>query len=72
MKKPIAHRACKYYAFNPSVCACECDKDCEIDEHVKNCTCMTSLIDDLLIKFDEIADTTEIASIDSIKKQYIK
>ena len=26
------------YAWNPSICACECDKDCEVGEYLKNCT----------------------------------
>ena len=29
----------KDYAWNPSLCACECDKDCEIDEYLKNYAC---------------------------------
>ena len=30
-KKPIEHSACKKdYAWNPSTCACECDKGCGI------------------------------------------
>ena len=28
------------YVWNPSTCACECDKDCEIDEYLKNSTCV--------------------------------
>ena len=26
----------KDYAWNPSICACECDKDCEIGKYSKN------------------------------------
>ena len=29
----------KDYAWNPSLCACEWDKDCEIDEYLKNYAC---------------------------------
>ena len=25
------------YASNPSICACWCDKDCEIDKYLKDC-----------------------------------
>lgn len=39
-------------AWNPSICACEYDKECEID-----CTRMKSLVDDLVIKYNEVVDT---------------
>lgn len=35
-KKSIRH--CTWeedYAWNPSICCCECDKDCEIGEYLK-------------------------------------
>ena len=34
-KKPIKHDAKKDYARNPSICACECDKNCDINEYLK-------------------------------------
>ena len=38
-KKPIKYCACEQdYARNPtSLCACECDKDCQIGEYLKEC-----------------------------------
>ena len=47
------------YAWNPSICACECDKDCEVGEYLKNCTSSKSLVDDLVVTWDMIADTPE-------------
>ena len=35
-KKPIRDRACEVdYVWNPTMYDCECDKDCEIDEYLK-------------------------------------
>ena len=45
--------------MNLSICACVCDKDCEIDEHFKNFTSMKSLIGYSVIMRDEIAETAE-------------
>ena len=42
------------YVWNPSICACECDKDCDIDEYLKDCAFIKSLDDNLLITCDEI------------------
>ena len=33
--------------------------DCEIGEYLKDCTCMKSLADDLVVTQDQIADTQE-------------
>ena len=49
----------KNYAWNHSTCACEFDKHCEIDEYLKNCTCVKIIIGDLVIACDEILDTQE-------------
>ena len=46
-------------AWNPSTCACECDKDCEISEYLKDCKCMKSLVGDLVAMCDEIEHTVE-------------
>ena len=36
-KKTIKHGVCaKVCAWNPSIRVCECDKDCEIGEYLKN------------------------------------
>ena len=58
--KPIKNRAPENdYAPNPSICACQCDKDCEIKEYVKYYTRMKHLIDDLVVTCDETADMPE-------------
>ena len=37
-KRSTKHSVCKEdYAWNPRICACECDKDCEIEEYLKYC-----------------------------------
>ena len=63
-KKPIKHRACEEgYTWNPSICACECDKDCDIGEYLKYCECMKSLHDDLVVTCNEIEDTPKTTPI---------
>ena len=47
------------YACNPSIWACECDKYCDICEYLEDCTSIKSLVNDLVVTFDEIADTPE-------------
>ena len=49
----------KDYAWNPSLCACEWDKDCEIDEYLKNYACWKNVIEDFVIACDEIVDALE-------------
>ena len=34
-KKTIKYCVCKDYAWNHNICACECDKDCEIGKYFK-------------------------------------
>ena len=56
-KKHIRHRTCKEdHVWNPRKCACECDKDCEIGEYLKDCECMKSLVDDAVVTCDEAKD----------------
>ena len=44
VQKTIPICVCKEnYPFNPCSCASECDKDCEIDKYLKNCTCVKNL-----------------------------
>ena len=63
-KKPIKHLVRKEdYAWNPSMCACRRDKDCDMG--LKDCTCMKSLADVLVVTCDEIVDTPDITSINS-------
>lgn len=65
-RNPIEYPLCKKdYAWNPSTCPCESDKDCKIDKYLKYCTCVKSPIDNLAIASDEIADTLEIVLIES-------
>ena len=48
----------KDYAWNPSLCADEWDKDCEIDEYLKNYACWKNVIDDFVIACGKIVDTS--------------
>ena len=65
-KKLIKHQRCKQdYVLTPSICACECNKKCGVDEYLKSCTCIKSLIYNLVITCDEIVNTSGTASIDS-------
>ena len=49
------------YIWNPSTCDCECNKTCEIDEHLaRYWKLFKRLFDKLMLKFeDEILTTTE-------------
>ena len=63
-KKSLKHRAYEVdYDLNPSACACKCDKDCEIGQYLKDCECMKSIFDDLVVTCDEIINTPETISI---------
>ena len=56
--QPITLCVCeKGYVENPSTCTCEYEKDCVIDKYLKDCECMKSLVDDLVVKCDEVEDT---------------
>ena len=46
----------KDYAWNPSLCARDWDKDCKIDEYLKNYACWKNVIDDFVIACDEISN----------------
>ena len=42
-KEPVKRCVCKENCIcNPSICASECDKECGVDEYLKNCTYMKS------------------------------
>ena len=43
----------------------EWDNDCDIDEYLKDCEYIKSLIDDLVVTYDEIVNTQEDAPISS-------
>ena len=68
-KKPVKHPACEDYVWNTSTCACECNKDWDISEYLKDCECIESLVDDLVVPYNEIVDTPERALIESVNKK---
>ena len=42
-----------------SICACECKKNCNIDECLNNCTCVKSVFNNLVITCeDEVVNTS--------------
>ena len=63
--------------WDPSICACNCNKKCSANECLNNCTCLKILVDNLVIAYDEIMDTLQRApgtvpgagSISSINKK---
>lgn len=74
VKRQIKHNVRKkIYAWKPIICACQCNKKCEVDAFLNKCTCITSLLDNLLIMCDEIVDipqsAPETASIDFVDKK---
>ena len=53
-KKPMKHRVYKeYYTWNPSICTCNYNKDCEI---LNNYTWIKGPSNNLVNMYDEIAD----------------
>ena len=36
----------KKSAWNPSTCACVCDKHCQVDKYAKKCTCIKNVTDE--------------------------
>lgn len=56
------------FAWNPSICACECNKNCKIGKCFKDCVCRKSLVDDLVITCNQIVDTPETTPIESVNK----
>ena len=48
----------KGYIWNPSNCACECDKLCDIGQYLdyKNCVCRTSLVDKVVEECINVTD----------------
>ena len=70
-EKRIKHRVCKEdYVWNTSNCGCEWDKNCEVREYLKNCTCIKSPVDDLAIMCDNNIDAPKSASINYANKNY--
>ena len=48
----------KGYIWNPSNCACECDKTCSIGQYLdyKSCVCRNSLVDKLVEECTNVID----------------
>ena len=48
----------KGYIWNPSNCACECDKSCGIGQYLdcKSCVCRNSLVDKLVEECTNVID----------------
>ena len=64
MQKTNKHKADKKdYVWNPSTCACECDKDYEIYQCLNVCVYIKSINDDLVVTCEEIVDTQESAPV---------
>ena len=60
----------KHYVWNPSTCACECDKIVRLMNSWKNWTCTKSLIDDSVITCHEFVKTvTMTVSVDFTNKK---
>ena len=60
------------YAWNSVLCACECDRNCNV-EYLKNYTCVKSNTDDLVIICKEILDALKTVLINfNDETQYIK
>ena len=52
----------KGYIWNPSNCACECDKSCGIGQYLdyKSCVCRNSLVDKLVEECTNVIDGDKI------------
>ena len=48
----------KGYAWNPSICGCECDKLCDVGEYLdyEKCKCRERSVDKLVDECTEIID----------------
>ena len=58
----IDKRICdKVFIWNPSNCACKCDKSCDVGEYLdyKNCQCRKRLLDKLTEECNENIDAKE-------------
>ena len=50
------------FIFNSSICVCECDKSCGIDQYLdyKNCVCRNSIVDKLVEECTNVIDENKI------------
>ena len=55
----------KGFIWNPSNCECECEKSCDIGEHLdyENCKCTKKLVDKLAEECTENIDEVKIAGM---------
>ena len=55
----------KGYAWNPSNCECECDKSCDVGEHLDylNCQCRKKLVDKLVEECTENINEAKLTGI---------
>ena len=53
----------KGFIWNPSNCACECNKACDVGEYLEyeNCKCRKKLVDELVDECVETVDEVKIA-----------
>ena len=56
----------KGFAWNPSNCECECDKSCDVCEHLdyENCKCRKQLVDKLVEEGGENIDEAKLTEVD--------
>ena len=61
----------KGYFWNPSKCECECDKSCDIGEHLdyENCKCRKKLFDKLVEECTENIDEAKIINENEHKNE---
>ena len=52
-----------YYKWNPSKCACKCDKDCEIGGYMKEYEFTKIIVNDLVLTCNKVVDTPKSTSI---------
>ena len=59
----------KGYAWNPISYECECDKSCDVGQHVdyENCKCRKKMVDESVDECDETVEETSLVKINSTK-----
>ena len=64
----------KGFIWNPSICKCECDKSCDIEEYldVSNCKCRKRLVNKFIEECTENIEEVKITEItqDESKHKY--
>ena len=61
-REDLVNNSDKVYIWNPSNCACECDKSCGIGQYLdyKSCVCRNSLVDKLVKECTSATDENKI------------